>query len=71
MSIFGVSLNIRTDGGSQVNNQMMQEFSAIMNFNHHVIVAYHPEANGIAERCMKEVVKHIKALVYEKRVKEQ
>jgi hypothetical protein len=43
---------------------MMQEISF------KVIVAHHPKANGFAERRMKEVEKHPKALVYEKRVKE-
>jgi hypothetical protein len=70
MSIFGVPRFIRTDGGSQFSNHLTEEFSAMMNFQHRVIVAYHPEANGLAERRMKEVVKHLKALVFEKRVKD-
>jgi hypothetical protein len=40
----------------------MEEFSAMMNYNHTVVVAYHPQVNGLVERRMKEVVK---ALVFE------
>jgi Integrase zinc binding domain len=59
ISIFGVPKNIRTDGGSQFHNQLMEEFGSMMNFHHTIVVAYHPEANGLAERRMKEVVKHL------------
>jgi hypothetical protein len=71
IAIFGVPNDIRTDGGTQFNNHMMAQFKAMMNYHHLVVVAYHPEANGLAERRMKEVVKHLKALVFEKRIKEQ
>jgi hypothetical protein len=43
----------------------------MMNFHHTIVVAYHPEANVLAERRMMEVVKHLKALVYEQRVKDR
>jgi hypothetical protein len=49
---------------------MMDEFSAMLNYHHTVVVAYHPQGNGLAERRMKEVMKHLKALVFEKRIKE-
>jgi hypothetical protein len=48
----------------------MEEFSS-MNFHHTIVVAYHPEANGLVERRMMEVVKHLKALVYEQRIKDR
>jgi hypothetical protein len=71
ISIFGVPKSIRTDGGSQFHNQLMEEFGSMMNFHHTIVVAYYPEANGLAERRMKEVVKHLKALVFEQRVKDR
>jgi hypothetical protein len=60
MAILGVPRNIRTNGGSQFNNQLMEEFSSMMNYHHTVIVANHPQANGLSERCTKEVVKNLK-----------
>jgi hypothetical protein len=43
----------------------------MIGMQHLVIVAYHPQANGIVERRMQEIKKHLLALVYEKRVKEE
>jgi hypothetical protein len=42
----------------------------LLNFEQLTVVAYHPQANGLAERRMKEVMKHLRAQVYEKRIKE-
>ena len=32
------------------------------------MVAYHPQANGIVERRIKEVMNHLRALVFENRI---
>jgi hypothetical protein len=70
ISIFGVPVMIRTDGGSQFHNSMVEEFAKMMNFQHQIVVAYHPQANGLAERRMAEVMKHLRALVFTNRIKE-
>jgi hypothetical protein len=70
ISIFGVPAVIRTDGGSQFNNGMVEEFGQMMNFQHQIVVSYHPQANGSAERRMAEVMKHLRALVFTYRIEE-
>jgi hypothetical protein len=70
ISIFGVPEVIRTDGGSQFNNGMVEEFGKMMNYQHRICVAYHPQTNGLAERRMAEVMKHLRALVFTNRIKE-
>jgi len=40
----------------------------LLRFKHLVVVAYHPQANGIVERRMKEVMNHLRALVFENRI---
>jgi hypothetical protein len=47
VGIFGVPEQIRTDGGSQYTSGMAQSLSEMLHFKHIVIVAHHPQANGI------------------------
>jgi hypothetical protein len=49
---------------------MVEEFGKMMNYQHHICVAYRPQANGLAERRMAEVMKHLRALVFTNRIKE-
>jgi hypothetical protein len=43
----------------------------LLNYHQLTVVAYHTQANGLAERRMAEVMKHLRALVIEKRIKER
>jgi hypothetical protein len=70
VGIFGVPEEIRTDGGSQYTSSMAEDLRSLLQFKHLKIVAYHPQANGMVERRNTEVMKHLRALVYERRVKE-
>jgi hypothetical protein len=49
---------------------MAQDFASLMKYKHLKIVSYRPQANGIVERRNAEVMKHLRALVIESRVKE-
>jgi len=44
---------------------------AILKYQHLIIVHYHPQGNSMAERRMKEVGAHLRALVYENRNKSE
>ena len=59
-----------SDGGSQFTSKLSEELSALLGYKHLVVVPYRPQANGLAERRMTEVMKHLRALVFEKRIKE-
>jgi Integrase zinc binding domain/Integrase core domain len=69
VGVFGIPEEIRTDGGSQFNSKLATDFKSLLKYEHLVVFAYRPQANGIAERRMTEVMKHIRALVYENRIK--
>jgi hypothetical protein len=71
VALFGVPLQVRTDGGSQFNSKLSLDLRNLLNYHHLTVVAYHPQANALAERRMAEVMKHLRALVYEKRIKER
>ena len=50
---------------------MAADLATLLRFQHLIVVAYHPQANGIVERRMKEVsVIHLRALVYENRIRQ-
>ena len=65
MSIFGVPKEIRSDGGSQFISKLAMDLASFLCYKHLVVVAYHHLANGIVERCVKEVMNHPRALVFE------
>jgi hypothetical protein len=70
VSIFGVPKEIRSDGGSQFTSKLATDIASLLRFKHLVVVAYHPQANGIVERRMKEVMNHLRALVFENRIRD-
>jgi hypothetical protein len=47
---------------------MAEDLKSLLQFKQLKIVAYHPQANGIVERRNIEIIKHLKALVFERRV---
>jgi hypothetical protein len=65
---FGVPKKIRTDG-PQFTAAICENLSKMLGIDHLVIVPYHPQANGIVERRNAEIMKHLRALVFEKRIK--
>ena len=67
MGIFGVMKQIRSDGGTQFTAEICKQLAEILKFQHLIILPYHPEANGIVERRNAEVMKHLRALVLERR----
>jgi hypothetical protein len=67
---FGVPKKLRTDGGTQFTAGVCNELTKMLNFDHLVIVPYHPEANGLIERRNAEIMKHLRALVYSRDIKD-
>ena len=68
VGIFGVPKTLRSDGGSHFNSNMAQALKDLLKYQYIVVVPYHPQANSMAERRMKEVLTHPRALVYEFRI---
>ena len=59
VSIFGVPKEIRSDVGSQFTSKMVVNIRLLLHYNH-LVVTYHPEANEIVGRRMKDVMKHLR-----------
>jgi transposase InsO family protein len=61
---------VTTDSGSQFKNEQVTEFLRSIRVKLHHTLPYSKEENGMVERMNKEVMRHLKALVYEKRVRD-
>ena len=65
--IFGVAAEVCTDGGSQLENKLVNEILELVNARHSLSIPYSSEENGIVERINKEVMRYIRALVFDER----
>lgn len=64
MGIFGVPLDIGSDGGTQFKNEI-DELIAIVGATHSVTLAHSHEESGIIERANKEIMRHLRAFLNE------
>ena len=68
---YGIPQDLLSDGGSQYVNEIIQEFLNLIGTEHKVTIAYSKEENSIVERSNKEVLRHLKNIVFDKRVMQQ
>jgi hypothetical protein len=69
MGFFGIPSNIVSDNGTQYVNTLIDDFLSVIHTEHTRINAYSHEENGIVERANKEVQRHLKAILYERKTK--
>ena len=67
IGMFGIMQQVRSDGGTQFTADICNRLSELLHFKHLIILPYHPQANGIVERRNAEVMKHLRALVLDRR----
>ena len=65
---YGVPCAMLTDNGTQFVNQTVEQLSALLNVDHIKTHAYSHEENGIVERANKEVMRHLRAIMFDKKV---
>ena len=65
---YGIPSQIVSDNGTQYSNELIKTISQLFNIDHHLIQAYSHEENAIVERANKEVGRHIRAIVQDKRI---
>jgi len=53
MTRYGVPVKITTDQGRQFEAKLFQQLTRLTGTIHLRIMAYHPEANGLVEACVK------------------
>jgi hypothetical protein len=68
ISRYGVPSQVVSDNGTQFVNTLLEALKQIFHFDHCPINPYSHEENGIVERAIREVNKHLRALVFERNV---
>ena len=63
---YGIPTTLISDGGSQFVNSIISEFLELLGTDHHITLAYSKQENGILERSNKEILRHLKAIIYER-----
>jgi transposase InsO family protein len=64
--LFGVPKILLSDNGTQYANQVINELSKLVELSLEKSTAYSHEENGIVERANKEVLRHIRAILFDK-----
>ena len=65
---FGVPARLRSDQGPQFVNSLIHELSILLHMEQEFTTAYSKEENAIVERENKEVMRHLRAIIYDDRV---
>jgi hypothetical protein len=65
IGIFGTPMTIKTDGGSQLSNELVKQVLALLKTEHKISVAYSHEENGIVERANRELIRYLRAMIFE------
>jgi transposase InsO family protein len=69
-SYFGFPQLLRSDNGSHFVNKLIEELSRLTGMDLQRIVAYSHEENGIVERAHREVLRHLRNILYERTTRE-
>ena len=69
LGIFGIPSSIVSDNGTQFRNSLIQQLCSIAKIDHNMIHAYSKEENSIVERANKEVMRHLRAIIFDEIIK--
>ena len=65
---FGSPAQVIHDNGSQFENELIHEIIRLTGIEKIPILAYSSEENAIVERANREVMRHLRAIIYEKNI---
>lgn len=66
---YGQPSQLLSDNGSQYVNEVIREYLLQIGTEHIRTLAYSHEENGIVERANKEVMRHLRAIIFDKNTK--
>ena len=66
---FGVPPQVLTDNGPMFVNELIEEFMKLIGTEHVLTMAYSKEENALVERVNKEVMRHMRNIIFDNRVK--
>ena len=67
---FGRPTSIRSDGGRQYDNHLLDALMALLGVAKHTTLAYRPQANGRVERYVGEIKRHLRYIVLDRRLRD-
>jgi hypothetical protein len=70
ISIFGCPSEMLSDNGTQFVNKLIKSMSSMFSIRLRRSTPYSHEENGIVERANKEVLRHLRAIMFERTVKD-
>jgi transposase InsO family protein len=65
---YGIPSVLISDSGSQYVNEIISQYLVLMGTDHHITLAYSKQENGIIERSNKEILRHLKAIIFERSI---
>ena len=65
---YGAPAHLHSDGGKQFVNNILAELILLVGTEHVVTTAYSHEENGLVERANKEVMRYLRALLFDKNI---
>ena len=68
---YGSPSLLKSDNGPQFINELIEEFLKAVGTDHELSLAYSSEENGIVERANKEVLRHLKMMIFTDNSKEK
>jgi hypothetical protein len=68
---FKTPIQFTTDSGSNFASDLMKGLTARLGAHHELTAAYSKEQNGIVERVNREVLSHLRAVIFDKRIQRQ
>ena len=64
---YGIPSTIRSNRGSQFVNEIITQLIQLMHSDHAKTLAYSKEENAIVERANKEVMRHLRAIIFDRK----
>ena len=61
---------VRWDNCPQFDNHLIRVLTDLIGVERHESIPFNPETNGVVERCIKEIIRHLRFIVNERRIKE-
>ena len=65
---YGAAYELRSDGASQFVNEIIEQLLLLIGVQHEITLAYSKQENSIVERSNKEILRHLKNIIFDKRV---
>jgi hypothetical protein len=65
---YGAPCRMVSDGGSQFVNGVVEELLKLIGTEHQISIPYSHEENGLVERANKEAMRHLRGIIYDKKV---